>query len=123
MTDRVLAPEPIHFDPDLADGSFTLFDREGKAHRLPGVDGMSLMEIIRGYGFPIPATCGGAATCGTCHVFLDPAHTERLPMPREDEEWQLDHLVAAGPNSRLACQIIWNKPRLDGLKVTLAPLE
>lgn len=125
MTEPLAAekPDAIAFDEELADGALTVIDRAGTAHRLPGIDGMSLMEIVRGFDLPIPATCGGAAACGTCHVFVAPAFVARLAEPTEEENWQLDRLVAAKPESRLACQIIWNKGLLDGLVVTLAPLE
>ncbi|KAF0232235.1 MAG: hypothetical protein FD175_57 [Beijerinckiaceae bacterium] len=125
MTESLAAekPDAIAFDEELADGTLTVIDRTGVAHRLPGVDGMSLMEIVRGFDLPIPATCGGAAACGTCHVFADARYGARLPKPTEEENWQLDHLIAARSESRLACQIIWNKGLLDGLVVTLAPLE
>ncbi len=111
------------FDPALADGAFHVVDRAGLRHLLPGVNGFRLMEIMRECGLDIPATCGGACLCGTCHVFVDPVWSEKLPAPREDEEAMLDQLVSLSPHSRLACQIIWNGEILDGLRVTLAPLE
>ncbi len=125
MSDSRTAPVPevLPFDPALADGTFTVIDRQAKPHLLPGVEGMSLMEIIRGFDLPIAATCGGAAACGTCHILVDPAFAPRLAAARDEEEWQLDRLLMAQENSRLACQLIWEKTRLDGLTVTLAPLE
>lgn len=115
--------EVTEFDPDLADGYFTLVDREGRSHRLPGLAGYRLMEIIRDFGFDIPATCGGAAACGTCHVFVAGDDITRLPVIGPEEEYQLDHLAEYRSNSRLSCQIIWDQAALDGLKVTLAPKE
>jgi ferredoxin, 2Fe-2S len=111
------------FDPALADGAFHVTDRAGLHHLLPGVNGFRLMEIMRECGLDIPATCGGACLCGTCHVVVDPAWTDKLPAPRDDEEAMLDQLATLTPHSRLACQIIWNGEALDGLRVTLAPLE
>lgn len=110
------------FDPALADGAFRVTDRAGVRHLLPGVNGFRLMEIMRECGLDVPATCGGACLCGTCHITVDPAWLDRLPPPREDEEAMLDRLVHVGPRSRLACQIIW-EATLDGLRVELAPLE
>lgn len=111
--------------PDLAagDGRFTLRDRQGHRHALPGVNGMSLMEILRAADFPVAATCGGAAACGTCHVYIGEAQLSRLPPCNEAELWQLDHLVHVRENSRLACQILWQEVVHDGLDVVLAPLE
>lgn len=111
------------FDPALADGAFHVVDRSGLRHLLPGVNGFRLMEIMRECGLDIPATCGGSCLCGTCHVFVDPAWSAKLPVPREEEEAMLDQLASLSPHSRLACQIIWNGEILDGLRVTLAPLE
>lgn len=117
------APMPETDDPDFPDGRFTVVDRDGQTHILPGIDGMSLMEILRAADMPIAATCGGAAACGTCHVYLAAGAEARVPPPGEDEEWQLDHLLHARPGSRLACQILWSRARLDGLALTLAPEE
>ena len=117
------SPDAIDFDPDLADGAFTAVDREGRAHRLPGMNGYRLMEIMRDFGLDIPATCGGAAACGTCHVFVDPDYLGKLAPPGSEEEYQFDHFRTLQPNSRLSCQIIWDREVLDGLTVTLAPKE
>jgi ferredoxin, 2Fe-2S len=129
MTDlAAIAPsaatsETEPFDADLAEGEFTAIDREGQAHRLPGMNGFRLMEIMRDFGLDIAATCGGAAACGTCHVYVDPMYLAKLPKPGDDEEWQLDHVRALQPNSRLSCQILWDEAVLDGLTVTLGPKE
>jgi ferredoxin, 2Fe-2S len=111
------------FDPELADGQFTVRDRMGDLHILPGMDGYRLMEIMRDLGLPILATCGGACACGTCHVYIDAADFTRLPVACQDEEARLDELVFLQPNSRLACQLIWDRAAMDGLGLTLAPLE
>jgi ferredoxin, 2Fe-2S len=111
------------FDLELADGHFLVRDREGQLHHLPGMDGFSLMEILRDFGLPVPALCGGACACGTCHVLIEAADFSRLPAAREDELERLDTLVYAQPLSRLACQILWDRAAMDGLNLTLAPLE
>jgi ferredoxin, 2Fe-2S len=117
------AEPDLIFDADLADGAFTAIDREGRAHRLPGVNGYRLMEILRDFGLDIAATCGGAAACGTCHVYVDPFYLAKLSAPNREEEYQFDHFRALRPNSRLSCQIIWDRDALDGLTVELAPEE
>jgi ferredoxin, 2Fe-2S len=116
------APAEV-FDPALADGAFHVVDRSGLHHLLPGVNGFRLMEIMRECGLDIPANCGGSCLCGTCHIVVDAVWAARLPQPRNDEEAMLDQLSTLTPHSRLACQIIWNGEMLDGLRVTLAPLE
>lgn len=112
------------FDPADADGWMWVTDRMATLCRVPGMEGYRIMEILRDFGFDIAATCGGAATCGTCHIrLMSQADYDRLPAMQAEEITQLDTLAAAGPLSRLACQILWNKARMDGLKLALAPPE
>lgn len=121
---RIPMPDPLSDDDfALADGTFHVVDRDGHSHHLPGVNGYRLMEIMRDFGLDVPATCGGACLCGTCHVYLDAIWVDKLPAAQPDEEALLDHLVNTDAGSRLACQIIWDGTTLDGLNVTLAPLE
>ena len=95
-------------------------DREGKKHALEGLDGWRLMEVIRDYGLPIKAECGGACAGATCHVYVDSAWKDRLPPAGEEEIYQMDEAFEVQDNSRLSCQIILNED-MDGLSVTLAP--
>lgn len=95
-------------------------DQEGAEHVLEGLEGWRLMEVIRDYKLPIKAECGGACICATCHVYVDPAWTEKLYPATTDETDQLDNAFEVQDNSRLSCQIILNE-KLDGLCVTLAP--
>ncbi len=102
-------------------GVIHVIDREGTRHTLEALDGWRVMEIIRDWGLPMEGLCGGAAECGTCHVFVSPEWLPKLHVARDDEEAQLDMIPAIGPGSRLSCQILWSED-LDGLEVTLAPL-
>ena len=94
-------------------------DQKGEILELEAVPGWRVMEIIRDYGLPIKAECGGACACATCHVYVDEAWSEKLPKKREDEEEMLDEAFNLQDNSRLSCQIIMDE-ELDGLHVTLA---
>jgi 2Fe-2S ferredoxin len=94
-------------------------DMEGTEHALEGVEGWRLMEVIREYGLPIKAECGGACACGTCHVYVAKEWMDKLYPPRADEVEQMDEVFGLQDNSRLSCQIILDE-KLDGLKVTLA---
>jgi len=47
----------------------TVRSLEGEEHKLEAENGVSLMEPLRDAGL-IDATCGGMASCGTCHVYL-----------------------------------------------------
>jgi len=98
----------------------TVTDYEGTEHRLDGLEGWRLMEVIRDYGLPIKAECGGACACATCHVYVAAAWVEKLAPKTADEELSLDDAMAVQENSRLSCQIILS-PEHEGLHVTLAP--
>lgn len=95
----------------LADGSEIGFEAP---------EGVTLMQAATGYGVDgILAECGGAASCGTCHVYVDPAWAARLPAPSEREDETLGFTAAERrPTSRLACQVRLT-PDLQGLCVTV----
>jgi ferredoxin, 2Fe-2S len=103
-----------------------VMDREGRAHALEAIDGWRVMEIIRDYGMTdknlaIKAECGGAAACGTCHIYVDPSWLPKLVPPHDEEQARLaDSAFGVEDNSRLSCQILMSE-KLDGLKVSLAP--
>jgi len=94
-------------------------DQDGKVHELEALEGWRVMEVIRDWGLNIKAECGGACSCATCHVFVDPEWQGRLDPPSDEEEDRLDSAPDVGPTSRLSCQILMTED-LDGLKVTLA---
>lgn len=95
-------------------------DYDGKVHTLDGIEGWRLMEVIRDYGLPIKAECGGACACATCHVYVAEEWVNKLVPPTSDETMMMDDAMAVEDNSRLSCQIILS-PELEGLSVTLAP--
>ncbi len=95
-------------------------DRAGEVHDLEALEGWRVMEIIRDYGLPIKAECGGACSCATCHVYVDPAWADRLVPPTEEEIEMLDQAFQVNERSRLSCQILM-RDEFDGLRVTLAP--
>lgn len=78
--------------------------------------GLNLMEVLKGSGFPIEATCGGMALCATCHVEI--LKNPGLHDPKEAELDMLDTVPNLTENSRLACQI---RPEegLDGLALRI----
>lgn len=98
----------------------TVTDYEGVVHQLTGLEGWRLMEVIRDYGLPIKAECGGACACATCHVYVAPEWVDKLAPKTADEELSLDDAMAVEDNSRLSCQIILGEEH-EGLSVTLAP--
>lgn len=84
-------------------------------------DGLSLMEVAKANGIDgIAADCGGACSCATCLVHVDPAWAERTGQPDEIEYAMLDMVAdATTEHSRLACQIRLTSA-LDGLRVVVA---
>lgn len=96
-------------------------DRNGTEHFLPWDPDQTLMEVLRDNNLPVLASCGGTASCATCHVFLNEGVVERLGDRSEDE---LELLVEAEGYreccSRLSCQIP-HDPELSGIRVELAP--
>ncbi len=79
-------------------------------------NGSSVMRAAVDAGVAgIVGECGGAAMCGTCHVFIDPAWLERLPAMSRNEDELLDCTAAPRQScSRLACQLRMTDA-LDGL--------
>ncbi|WP_375788598.1 2Fe-2S iron-sulfur cluster-binding protein [Bradyrhizobium sp. Pha-3] len=69
--------------------------------------GETLMAVARNHAIPgIEAECGGALSCGTCHVYLSAPATAVLPGPSEAESSMLEVVAAERrSDSRLACQI------------------
>ncbi|MFV3075559.1 2Fe-2S iron-sulfur cluster-binding protein [Niveispirillum fermenti] len=83
--------------------------------------GTSLMEGLKDAGIDIAAICGGACSCATCHVHLDPARMADLPPAGPEEQELLGDLDDYRPDrSRLSCQIPVTDA-LDGLSLSLAP--
>lgn len=95
-------------------------DFDGVEHELEGLEGWRAMEVIRDWGLPIKAECGGACSCATCHVFVDEDWLSKLAPASGEEEDMLDSAPDAQSNSRLSCQILMTD-ELDGLKLTIAP--
>lgn len=95
-------------------------DVDGREDALEALEGWRIMEVIRDWGVPIKAECGGACACATCHVYVDPEWAGRLIEPTDEEQDQLDMALAVEPTSRLSCQILM-RPELDGLRLYLAP--
>ncbi len=94
--------------------------REGEARTLEADAGLSAMEAIRDAGIDeLLALCGGACSCATCHVHVDPAFADLLPAMSEDENELLDSSSHRDARSRLSCQIRLNDA-LSGLRVTIA---
>jgi len=114
-TARVHSAEPdevyLTLNVHLADGSHFKCD---------AAPGFRLVELIRAYGLPIKAECGGSGVCATCHVRIAKSWQALLPEADDEELAKLDEIPSADEDSRLACQIEMTEA-LDGLELTIAP--
>jgi 2Fe-2S ferredoxin len=94
---------------------------DGSRITLEGQIGMNAMNLIRNVGVDdLAAICGGACSCGTCHVYVDAAYFDLLSPIGHDENELLAANDRRGETSRLACQIEYTRT-LSGITVTLAP--
>jgi 2Fe-2S ferredoxin len=99
----------------------TVVDRDGKEHEIEAKTGLKIMEILRELDYGVAAICGGLCSCATCHVYVDPAWTTRLPKPQSDELELLRELPDfKDAVSRLSCQVDFTDA-LSGIKVAIAP--
>ncbi len=95
--------------------AITFIEFNGTRHEVEAPDGATAMEAAVRNGVPgIPAECGGACACATCHVYVESAWAEAVGEPSEMEEGMLDFATDVRPNSRLSCQIQISA-KLDGL--------
>jgi ferredoxin, 2Fe-2S len=95
-------------------------DRDGKEHEVEGKSGLKIMEVLRELDYGVAAICGGLCSCATCHIYVDPGWTERLPKPQSDEMELLKELSDyQEASSRLSCQVDFTDA-LNGLKITIA---
>ncbi|HEY0917599.1 2Fe-2S iron-sulfur cluster-binding protein [Devosia sp.] len=95
----------------------TFIESDGTRHETEAENGATVMETAIMNAVPgIVAECGGACTCATCHVYVDPDWVDTVGGPSVMEEDMLDFAFEPRPNSRLSCQIRV-KDQLDGLVV------
>jgi ferredoxin len=100
-----------------------IVDRDGSERSVDAPEGVPLMDTLRDAGTGIEGTCGGAMSCGTCHVYVDAAWSERLPPKGEDEAAMLEaigELVEVRPTSRLSCQLPM-QAEFAGIRIEVAP--
>jgi 2Fe-2S ferredoxin len=97
----------------------TYIEFNGREHVVDVPTGMSVMEGAKKNGVPgIDADCGGGCSCGTCHVFVDPAWLAQVGGRTAIEEATIEFAEGVEPNSRLSCQIRVSET-LDGLVVRM----
>lgn len=101
----------------------TLIEHDGTEHTIQAKNGDSVMtSAVKNMVPGIDADCGGACSCGTCHVFVDELWLEKVGKSGPQEEPMLDLNPERAQNSRLSCQIDVSD-ELDGLIVRLPEFQ
>lgn len=101
----------------------TYIEFNGTPHEVDVSPGLSVMEGAVDNSIPgIEAECGGACSCATCHVYVDPAWVEATGSPDHLEKDMLEAAFELRDNSRLSCQIEVTD-ELDGLIVRMPELQ
>jgi ferredoxin, 2Fe-2S len=87
--------------------TITFTQPSGETTIVTVADGTTLMRAAVTYGVDgIIGECGGQAMCATCHIYVRPEYTDRLPAIGDDEDEMLDCTAAVRSElSRLACQV------------------
>lgn len=95
----------------------TFIEANGTVHETEAEPGSTVMETALRNNVPgVVAECGGACTCATCQVYVEPQWFEVVGEPSVMEEDMLDFAYDVRPTSRLSCQIKVTEA-LDGLVV------
>lgn len=96
--------------------------QDGQKLTLEVPSGQRLMEALRDGATTVEGTCGGACSCGSCHVYVDEAWMAKLAEAHAEEREMIEAIgdvIEVRPTSRLACQIQMSDA-LDGLSLTIA---
>jgi 2Fe-2S ferredoxin len=102
---------------DLGMPKVVFIECDGTSRVVDADLGVSVMKAAVAMEVPgIIGDCGGCLTCGTCHVYVDPAWLGKMDPPSEPEQAMLECVVDQRPNSRLSCQLVLSEA-LDGLTV------
>ena len=97
----------------------TYIEFNGVEHVLDLQPGVSVMQgAVSNSVQGIIGDCGGACSCATCHVYVDPAWLNQVGEKSATEAALLEEVCEGQPNSRLSCQIKVTA-ELDGLVVRL----
>jgi ferredoxin, 2Fe-2S len=92
---------------------------DGTETEINAENGTSLMVAAVNNGIKgIVAECGGACSCATCHVIVDPSWYGKLTPPAQLEKDMLEFAAEPSETGRLSCQIPVTDA-LDGLVVTV----
>lgn len=99
--------------------TLTVWLSDGSRFEALSRPGRRVMDLVRGYGFPLKTECAGGCLCPSCHVRVAPAWRNRLPARSAEEVARLGEIGAASDDgSRLVCQLVMSED-LDGLEIEL----
>lgn len=85
--------------------------------------GENILTVAKAHNIDLEGACEGTLACSTCHVYIDEAYLSKMPEKQMEEEDMLEQAQSpVQENSRLGCQIELTK-EMDGMKITLPPLE
>jgi 2Fe-2S ferredoxin len=99
--------------------TITFTAHDGRTYVVQADIGLSVMKAARNADVAnIDAECGGACSCATCQIYVDPAWLDIVGLPSAAEDAMLDSAPQRRPNSRLSCQIQVTEA-LDGLKLSV----
>lgn len=116
----LLIGEYERLDPKSEDEvvNIVFIDKHGNRKPVRGKVGDNVLFLAHRYEIELEGACEGSLACTTCHVYVQPSFTEKLPPAVEEEEDLLDMAPLLKENSRLGCQIILTKD-LEGMELTL----
>ena len=93
---------------------------DGEEKTLEANAGTVMMDALRDAGL-VEGTCGGAASCGTCHIYFTDKSV--AGEQTEDEGYMVEGLadfVEIKESSRLSCQVKVSAAH-EGQKIEIAP--
>lgn len=101
----------------------TFVSHDGESHEATLEEGKSLMQVAIDDDVPgIDGDCGGEASCGTCHVIVDPQWVEKVGLSGPEEEDMLEMNPERHRTSRLSCQMV-GSAAWDGLTVQVPEFQ
>lgn len=99
--------------------TLTFIEHNGTEHQVIGSIGQSVMQAATFASVPgIPADCGGACSCATCHTYVDDAWLSKVAQAESPETDMLEYAFERQANSRLSCQLIISE-EMDGMVLRL----
>ncbi len=98
--------DPVRVENDGPPVSFKFIEKDsGEVTEVMSARGKKMVDVALDNDVNIEAACGGELACSTCHVVLDQALYDQLPLKKEEEDDMLDLAAGLTKTSRLSCQL------------------